>query len=452
MCGVCGVIGHPEASFITYNMLVDLYHRGPQGAGIASFIDGQVKSHKGSGAVTEVFNEDRIANLNSQLSLGHVRYTTVEPSAENLQPINNEEFALAHNGQLNFTQRVMETLFKQFIGKGFSDSKLVFEAIKMSNKDTLEGRIADALEYIESSPDIYGSYSLIMIGEGKLIAVRDPHENRPLCLGKIKGNGGWVISSETSPFKRNGVDYSDDIKPGQMIIIDPKGIRKKQIFQPQERYRCIFELVYMSRPDSYIFEGSSVGKFREHSGMQLAIEHPAEADIVVPVLLSGLRAGQGYSALSGIRFEPSGFIYNPLVKRTFQMEHQEDREKGVSIKLVPDQEKIAGKRVVLVDDSIVRGTTMPRIVKQLYESGALEVHVRVASPPYIDICDLGIDTPMRDKLLAHNKNSDIEAIRSHIGATSLGYLSLDGMLQVAPAPNDFYCIKCFGGRGLGKVS
>ncbi|MBI2545623.1 amidophosphoribosyltransferase [Candidatus Woesearchaeota archaeon] len=439
-------------------MLVDLYHRGPQGAGLAALVDGLVKSHKGPGAVTEVFNRDIIAGLNGTIAVGHTRYTTVEPNAdgksptENLQPIHNEEFALAHNGQLNFSSNVMDTLFSAVKDKGFSDSRLLFEMIKMSNKGTLERRIADALEYIEGSSEIYGSYSLILAGEGKLIAIRDPHENRPLCLGKIKGNGGWVIASETSPFKRTGVEYCDDIKPGQMIIIDEKKVRKTQLFEPKERYRCVFDLVYMSRPDSYIFEGSSVGKFREHTGMQLAIEHPAEADIVVPVLMSGMRASQGYAAQSGIRFEPSGFIYNSLVKRTFQMYDQEDREKGVDMKLVPDSEKIRGKRIVLVDDSIVRGTTMPRIVKQLFETGALEVHVRIASPPYIDICDLGIDTPVKEKLLAYRLNSDTEAIREHLSATSLGYLSLNGMLQVAPAPNDFYCIKCFGGRGLGKES
>jgi amidophosphoribosyltransferase len=425
MCGVFGVYGHPEAANLTYLGLHALQHRGQESAGLATSNGEQLTLHRGMGHVIDVFPSEQIARLQGHHAIGHVRYSTTGGSQlKNAQPIAVDyahgSIAIGHNGNLTNAAALREKLeARGSIFQSNSDTEVIVHLIAISPQRSVEDRIADALAQVE------GAYSLLCLTEDRLVAARDPMGIRPLCLGVVRGEpDAYVVSSEPTSFDLIGAEYVREIEPGEMLVFDATGMRSMHPFPAVPRKMCIFEYVYFARPDSEI-DGVSVYEARKNLGRALAEQHPTEADVVIPVPDSGVPATIGYAEQSGIPFE-MGLVRSHYVGRTFIEPEQRIRHFGVRLKLNPVSRALRGKRVVVVDDSIVRGTTSRKIVKMLRDAGAREVHMRISSPPTQWPCYYGIDTPTRSELIASSHS--IEEINQYITADSLAYLSLERMV------------------------
>lgn len=443
-CGVFGVFGHPHASDLTYYGLHALQHRGQESAGIVTSNGEAFTYHKGMGLVTEAFADNALAKLNGKHAIGHVRYTTAGASKlENAQPLifkyKGGNLALAHNGNLVNANQIRSLLERQgSIFQTTSDTEVIPHLIARSGYDQIEDAIKEALSMIK------GAYALLFLTEDKLIAVLDPNGLRPLSLGKIGDH--YVFSSETCAFDVIGAEYVREVEPGEMVVITEEGMRSERFTQQTQRSICSFEYIYFARPDSNI-DGINVHQTRKELGRRLAHEFPIEADVITGVPDSSISAAIGYAEESGIPYE-LGLIKNRYVGRTFIQPNQELRSKGVRMKLSAVRKVVEGKRVVMIDDSIVRGTTSGRIVKMLREAGAKEVHVLISSPPVMNPCFYGIDTSTREELIASTKT--VEQIREFIEADSLGFLSVEGMIGAIgredDAPNNGHCVACFTGQ------
>jgi amidophosphoribosyltransferase len=441
-CGVFGVFKHADAARINYLGLYALQHRGQESAGIVSSDGHQLFVEKGMGHVADIFQEPSFEKLKGDMAIGHTRYSTAgESSLQNAQPIkvacSKGELALCHNGNLVNALEVRQRLENEgSIFQSTSDSEVILHLIARSQKPTIEEAIQEALSQLA------GAYSLIFLTKDKMIAVRDPRGFRPLCFGWLDGSP--VIGSETCAFDLIDATFEREVEPGEMVIFSEQGVECRKIFPAVEHSYCIFEHVYFSRPDSEIF-GRSVYQSRYLLGKYLAQEQPAGADIVVPVPDSGVAAAIGFSKESGIQFE-FGLIRNHYVGRTFIEPKQSIRHFGVRIKLNPVADLLRGKRVVLVDDSIVRGTTSRKIVKMVRAAGATEVHVRISCPPTISPCFYGVDTPTKRELIASSHS--VEEICKYIEADSLGYLSHKSMLRACGdiEGQSHFCSACYTGR------
>ncbi len=437
-CGVFGIFGHPDAANLTYLGLYSLQHRGQESAGIVSSDGKQLYGEKSMGLVADIFDEERIKKLPGHMAIGHNRYSTTGDSvAINIQPI-LVNFALgglavAHNGNL-VNAGILKDELEAYgsIFQSTMDTEVIIHLIAQSRMATLHERIVDALGHVQ------GSYSLLLITEHEMIAVRDPHGFRPFSLAEL--DGAYVVASETCAFDLIEATYIRDIAPGEMVVINSSGITSSFPFKAAEPSHCIFEFIYFARPDSMVF-GQNVYTIRKAFGKQLAREAGIEADVVIAVPDSGVPAALGYSEESGIPFD-FGLIRNHYVGRTFIEPRQTIRHFGVKIKLNPVKDALKGKRVVVVDDSIVRGTTSKKIIKMIRNAGAAEVHMRISSPPTSYPCFYGIDTPTRQELIASTHS--IEEIRKYITADTLGYLSMDGIGKVVPH-RMHYCAACFDG-------
>ncbi len=440
-CGVVGVFGHPEAANLAYLGLCALQHRGQEAAGIVSS-DGQVLvSHRGLGLVTDIFPEPIIRRLRGHAAIGHNRYSTTGGSQhlKNAQPLVVEYgrggLALAHNGNLVNAERLRAELEgRGSIFQSTVDTEVIIHLIASSTADTLEDRVVDALHQVR------GAYSLVFLAPDKLIAVRDPHGFRPLVLGRVKG--AWVVASETCALDLVDAEYEREIEPGEMVVMTEGGLVSYHPFTKVTGAACIFEHIYFARPDSTIF-GRSVYQSRKELGRTLAREAGVPADVVIPVPDSGVPAAIGFAEAAGIPFE-MGLIRNHYVGRTFIEPRDAIRHFGVKVKLNAQRNVLEGKRVVVVDDSIVRGTTSRKIVKMIRDAGATEVHMRISSPPTTNPCYYGIDTPTRAELIA--SSHDVDEIRRYITADSLAYLSTEGMYGFLGGTQPGYCDACFTGR------
>jgi len=447
-CGVVAIHAHPEAEKLAYLGLHALQHRGQESAGIVSSDGDRLRAHRAMGLVADVFTEEVLASLRGHLAIGHTRYSTAGDSALlNAQPImvqsNKGAIAIAHNGNLVNAIAIRQKLEAQgSIFQTNSDTEVLVHLIALSREQTLPDAIADALRRVE------GAFSLVMISRDRIFAARDPRGFRPLAMGHIPALSGekkdtTVFASETCAFDLLGATYDRDVKPGELVIVGPEGVSSRFYAPSPEQSSCIFEHVYFSRPDSLVF-GRSVDHSRDLMGRQLARESGVDADIVVPVPDSGNTAALGYSAESGIPFR-LGLIRNHYVGRTFIEPRQSVRDFGVKLKLNPVRSLLEGKRVVLIDDSIVRGTTSKKIVRLIRNTGAKEVHMRISCPPTISPCFYGVDTPSKKQLIAANKT--IEEIRAYIGADSLAYLSLEGLKKACgDGERTTYCSACYTGR------
>jgi amidophosphoribosyltransferase len=438
-CGVFGIFNHAEASKLAYLGLYALQHRGQESAGIASSDGIDVHSHKALGHVQEIFTPEVISRLPGEIAIGHTRYSTAgDTTLMNAQPVvidcNKGKLALGHNGNLTNALEVRRRLeHRGSIFQTTSDTEVIVHLIARSAARNLPGAIADALNQVE------GAYSLVILTRDELYAIRDPRGFRPLNLGRI--DGSWVVASETCAFDLIDAEYVREIEPGEMVRISRSGIESIR-FAPEKAHQyCIFEHVYFSRPDSIVF-GRPVNESRERLGRLLAREHPAGADLVAPVPDSGVPAAVGYAAESGIPFRMA-LIRNHYVGRTFIEPSQAIRDFGVKLKLNPVRRMLEGKRVVLVDDSIVRGTTSRKIVRLVREAGAAEVHVRISCPPTISPCYYGVDTPRRNELIAANHS--VEEIREYLSADSLGYLSLESLRAAVEDTEGKFCTSCYTG-------
>ncbi len=438
-CGVFGIFGHPDAANLTYLGLYALQHRGQESAGIVSSDGKQLYGEKAMGLVADIFTEDRIKRLPGHMAIGHNRYSTTGDSiAINIQPILVNfalgGLAIAHNGNL-VNAGILKDELEAYgsIFQSTMDSEVIIHLIAQSRMATLHERIVDALSHVQ------GAYSLLIITEEELIAVRDPNGFRPLSLAEL--DGGYVVASETCAFDLIEATYIRDIAPGEMVVINSQGIHSSFPFKPAEPSHCIFEFIYFARPDSMVF-GQNVYTIRKNFGRQLARETGIEADVVIPVPDSGVPAALGYAEEAGIPFD-TGLIRNHYVGRTFIEPRQTIRHFGVKIKLNPVKDALKGKRVVVVDDSIVRGTTSKKIIKMIRNAGAAEIHMRISSPPTSFPCFYGIDTPTRQELIASTHS--IEEIRKYITADTIGYISMDGIQKVVPHRMN-YCSACFDGE------
>jgi amidophosphoribosyltransferase len=438
-CGVFGVFGHAEASKLTYLGLYALQHRGQESAGIVSSDGTELHLHRAMGEVEEIFTPAVLTELPGDLAIGHTRYSTAGDKALlNAQPImidcNKGKVALGHNGNLtNAAEWRRKLEHRGSIFQTNSDTEVIVHLLARSQARNLSGALGDALNQVE------GAYSLLVLTTDELIAVRDPRGFRPLNLGRL--GDAWLVASETCAFDLLNAQYVREIEPGEMVRISRSGIESIHFAPEKPLQQCIFEHVYFARPDSIIF-GRSVNESREVLGRTLAKEHPADADIVVPVPDSGVPAAVGYALESGIPFR-MGLIRNHYIGRTFIEPSQAIRNFGVKLKLNPIRSLIEGQRVVLVDDSIVRGTTSRKIVRMVRESGAREVHMRISCPPTISPCYYGVDTPAREELIA--SSSTPEEICKFIGADSLGYISLAGLKQAVSDTQGHYCTSCYTG-------
>jgi amidophosphoribosyltransferase len=448
-CGVVAIYGHPEASKLAYLSLYALQHRGQESAGIAASNGEQLQLHKAMGLVSDIFTADALARVPGSLAIGHTRYSTAGDSALlNAQPImvecNKGKIALAHNGNLTNAHEVHAQLEQQgSIFQTTSDTEVLVHLIARSREQTLVDAMADSLRRVE------GAFSLVMLTPDRIFAARDPRGFRPLAMGRISGEAAHrpdtiVFASETCAFDLIGATYEREVKPGELVIVGPEGVHSRFYSAQQSQSNCIFEHVYFSRPDSIVF-GKSVQQTRDAMGRQLALESPVDADIVVPVPDSGVTAALGFSYQSGIPIQ-FGLIRNHYVGRTFIEPEQRVRDFGVKLKLNPVRHVLKDKRVVLIDDSIVRGTTSRKIVRLVRESGAKEVHFRVSCPPTVSPCYYGVDTPSKNQLIAANKT--VEEIREYIGADSLAYLSLEGLRKAAGDNGDehVFCTSCYTGK------
>jgi len=447
-CGVVAIYSHPEAETLAYLGLHALQHRGQESAGIVTSDGMSLHIHKSMGLVADIFTEKKLARIRGTLAIGHTRYSTAGDSALlNAQPImvqsNKGMIALAHNGNLTNAQEIRSRMEAQgSIFQTSSDTEVIVHLIAQSREHTLPDAMADALRRVE------GAFSLVMISRDRIFAARDVRGFRPLAMGRIPAQPNQkedtiVFASETCAFDLIGAQYEREVKPGELVIVGPEGIVSLAYAPALAQSSCIFEHVYFSRPDSRIF-GRPVQESREQLGRELAREAPADADLVVPVPDSGVTAAMGYAAESGIplRF---GLIRNHYVGRTFIEPQQSVRDFGVKLKLNPVRSLLEGKRVVLIDDSIVRGTTSKKIVRMVRNAGAKEVHMRISCPPTISPCFYGVDTPRKKELIA--ANNTVEEIRRYIGADSLAYLSMDGLKKAChDGEKTTYCTACYTGQ------
>ncbi len=436
-CGVFGIFGHPEAARLTYLGLYALQHRGQESCGIVASDGTELRLERAMGLVSDQFDQSRLDRLQGSSVIGHVRYSTAgDVSIREAQPFlvtcQHGQIAVCHNGNLPFAGEEKIKLERQgAIFSSTSDTEIVLHGVARSRAPSVRAAIPEVLRNTE------GAFSMLFLTPKELIAIRDSRGFRPLALGRL--GDSWVIASETCAFDLIDAQYVRDVEPGEMIVIDEDGLRSSHPLQAQKHSMCLFEHVYFARPDSLIY-GRSVNESRHRMGRQLAIEHPADADIVVPVPDSGTAAAIGYSAESRISFR-FGLVRNHYVGRTFIEPKQSIRSFGVRIKLNPVRDLIRDRRIVLIDDSIVRGTTSKKIVRMVREAGATEVHVRISCPPTISPCYYGIDTPNKSELIAANMS--VEEIRSFIEADSLGYLSLEGMIQATRLDRDSVCVACW---------
>lgn len=437
-CGVFGVFNHPEASNLAYLGLYALQHRGQEGAGICSSDGKQLYIEKSMGLVSDIFTEKRLRRLPGYAAIGHNRYSTAGSSIlKNVQPIlanfSLGPLAIAHNGNIVNAMELKQELEQEgAIFQSTSDSEVIVHLIAHQRGEDIHERIVKALSKVS------GAFSLLILMEKELIAVRDPYGVRPLCLGQV--DGAYVVASETCALDLINAVYIRDVEPGEMVILNENGIKSVKALSSPRKAFCVFEFIYFSRPDSYIFGNKNVNEIRKEFGRQLARESSVDADIVIPVPDSGVPAALGYAEESGIHFD-FGLIRNHYVGRTFIEPKQSIRHFGVRIKLNPVKKLLEGKRVIVVDDSIVRGTTSKKIIKMIRElGGAKEVHMKISSPPTIGPCFYGIDTPTRQELIASTHMT--EEIRKFITADSLSYLNMEGLRKIVPEPQN-YCTACF---------
>jgi amidophosphoribosyltransferase len=440
-CGVFGIFGHSKAAELTYLGLYSLQHRGQESAGIVASNKGKFNLHKGMGEISEVFADRHdVSKLSGSLAIGHTRYSTTGASSLlNIQPFiitnRSRNLAIVHNGNLTNSLELKKRLDAAgSIFQTTSDTEIILHLTALSKKKTRFERICNALSKIR------GAYSLLLLTDDAIIAARDPQGFRPLALGKLRNS--YVVASETCAFDIIGAKYIRDIRPGEVLEISKRGLKS---ILPEKNSRhafCVFEYIYFSRPDSRIF-GENVDKVRRRLGRLLAREFPVEADIVIGIPDSANTAALGFSEESGTRFE-IGLIRNHYVGRTFIDPQQSIRDLDVKLKFNPVRGVLEGKRVVLVDDSIVRGTTSKKLVKMIREAGAREIHFRVSAPPIISPCFFGIDMPTKKELIASNMT--VEAIEKYLKVDSLRYLSLEGMLSMPSLPKTTFCHGCFSGR------
>ncbi|MDO8535943.1 MAG: amidophosphoribosyltransferase [Candidatus Omnitrophota bacterium] len=447
-CGVVGIHGHKDAARLAYLALYALQHRGEESAGIASYDYKKVHLHKGMGLVGTVFNEEILKKLKGPIAIGHVRYSTTGSSTtKNVQPllINHKKgfIAVAHNGNLTNSLELSNELEDSgSILQTTMDSELIVHYLVKDHKNNYREKIVSMFSKLE------GAYSFVLMINDAIYAMRDPMGFRPLCLGKI--DSSYVVASETCAFDMIGATYIRDIEPGEVVIIDKNGLTSLKApatnLLPRHAF-CIFEYIYFSRPDSNIFT-KSVYMARKNLGRALAKEHPVNADLVMPIPDSGNYAALGYAEGSGLPLEMA-YVRNHYIGRTFIQPSQLIRDFKVRVKLNPIRDVLKGKKIIIVEDSIVRGTTSRSRVKALKEAGVSEIHMRVSCPPLISPCFYGIDFPTKKELIAANKS--IEEIRQFIGVDSLKYLSLDGMLNSMMIPKEEFCTACFTGNYPTKI-
>lgn len=442
MCGVVGIVNHTEASKLTYLCLYALQHRGQESAGIITAYEGHLNQHKGMGQVADIFTEEVLGGLVGDSAIGHVRYSTAGSSSiENSQPFvvtfRHGAMAIAHNGNLTNAATQRRQLEKGgAIFQSTMDSEVIMHEIARSKGDEPVDRVIDALKTVE------GAYSLVFLRDDAMIAARDPHGWRPLVLGEL--DGAHVVVSETCALDLIGAKLVREVEPGEVIVFKNGEMQSfKPFAEPKRKQCCIFEYVYFARPDSHVFD-RDVYPIRKGFGAQLAREYAVDADVVIPVPDSGVPAAIGYAQEANIPFE-MGLIRNHYIGRTFIEPKNHIRHFGVKIKLNPVREVLAGKRVVVIDDSIVRGTTSKKIIKMIRDAGAKEVHVRISSPPTAWPCFYGIDTPTREELIAAQKS--VDETRKYIDADTLGYLSHDGLYWFEKkGPREWFCDACFTGE------
>lgn len=451
-CGIFGIFGHEDAATLTALGLHALQHRGQEASGIVSFDGEQFPAHRETGLVDEIFNDpNTISKLKGYAAIGHNRYaTTGGAGLRNVQPLYGDlafgGFSVAHNGNLTNALTIREQLVQRgSLFQSTTDTEVIIHLVALSKGATVLDRIVDALKQIE------GAYSLLAFSKDQLVGVRDPNGFRPLALGKL--GDAYILASETCAFDIIGADFVRDVEPGEMVIITKDGVKSLRPLEPAQSRFCIFEYIYFARPDSDV-NGKSVYDMRKKIGAMLAKESPCDVDIVVPVPDSGVPAALGFAEEAGIPFE-LGIIRNHYVGRTFIEPTQRIRHLGVKMKHNANRSLVQGKKIVLVDDSIVRGTTSRKIVEMMRAAGASEVHMRISSPPSKYSCFYGIDTPSSNELLAHTH--DLEAIAKYIGVDSLAYISIDGLYKAMDKPgrvaNDpGYCDACFTGDYAVKLT
>jgi len=437
MCGIVGIFGHPEASTLAYLALYALQHRGQESAGLVSGDAAVLRRRAGMGHVAEVFPKDVLDQLPGSSAIGHVRYSTSgDSNPANAQPFlmqhHRGPIAIAHNGNLVNAAAIRDALeIDGSIFQTTSDTETILHLIARLKSPDVTDAMVDALRRIR------GAYSLACLVPGRLIAVRDPSGFRPLSVGQV--DGAWVVASETCAFDLLGARHVRDLERGEVVVIDVGGLHSYKPFAATRAAPCLFEHVYFARPDSLLF-GESVQAVRKRLGEELFREHPTDVDLVVPVPDSGVFAAMGYSKAAKTEFDMA-LVRNHYIGRTFIEPSQNIRNFGVRVKLNPVREALKGKRIALVDDSIVRGTTSRKIVQLCREAGAKSVHVRISCPPTVGPCYYGIDTPDRGELIAANQS--VEEIRAHIGADSLGFLSLEGLMKAAGKSEDEVCTACW---------
>ena len=438
-CGIFGIFGHPEAASLTSLGLYALQHRGQESAGIAAGDGDRMRVARGMGQVADAFKEDTLVALPGHLAIGHTRYSTAgESKIENAQPFlidcAHGQIAVGHNGNLVNAKELRDDLVRAgSIFQTTSDTEVVLHLYARSKAPSVE----EAL--VESIAQISGAFSMVLLTKNRLIAARDPHGFRPLALGRL--GDAWIVCSETCAMDLIGATYEREIEPGELLIISDGGLRSIKPYPPSQLAHCVFEHVYFSRPDSYVF-GRSVNDVRTSLGRILATESPVDADVVVPIPDSGVCAAIGFAEKAGVplRF---GLIRNHYVGRTFIQPQQSIRDFAVKVKLNPVRSILEGRRVVLVDDSIVRGTTSRKIVRLVRAAGAREVHVRISCPPTVSPCYYGVDTPSRGDLIAATHT--IDETRDYVEADTLAYLSLSGLREAVGDRRNSYCTSCYTG-------
>ena len=445
-CGVFGIYGHPEAARMTYLGLYALQHRGQESCGIVASDGTELRLERKMGHVRDAFDDESVLDrLRGESAIGHVRYSTAgEVSINEAQPFlvtcQHGQIATCHNGNLPFAREERLRLERDgAIFSSTSDTEVVLHGVARS-RATVREAIPEVLSGTE------GAFSMLFLTPNELIAIRDSRGFRPLALGRL--GDAWVIASETCAFDLIDAQYVRDVEPGEMIVIDREGLRSSHPLPKQQHSMCLFEHVYFARPDSLVY-GHSINESRHKMGRRLAIERPADADIVVPVPDSGVAAAIGYAAQSTLPFR-FGLVRNHYVGRTFIEPKQSIRSFGVRIKLNPVRDLINGRRIVLIDDSIVRGTTSKKIVRMVREAGAKEVHVRISCPPTISPCYYGVDTPNKSELIAANRSED--EICKFIEADSLGYLSLEGMIEATGVSPSASCVACWNGKYPTRIT
>lgn len=439
-CAVFGIWNHEEASRMTYLSLYAMQHRGQESAGIVTLHEGNHLIHKGLGLVGDVFSDEELKRLQGRAGVGHVRYsTTGQNLLANAQPLVAEllrgPVAVAHNGNIvNHKSLKVQLRASGAIFQATSDTEIILHLLSKSQDIPIIDTLKQAL------PKVDGAFSFVILTQKKLIAIRDPWGFRPLCIGKL--GKSWVVASETCAFDLIGAEYVRDVEPGEIVSFDDDGMQSMFYQKREAKAQCVFEHVYFARPDSKVF-GLSVYESRRNFGRLLAKEFPTDADLVIPIPDSGTPAAIGYSQESGIPFE-FGIIRNHYVGRTFIQPTQGIRDFGVKIKLNPQSEILRGKRVIVIDDSLVRGTTSKKVINLIRQAGAKEVHFRIAAPPTVNPCYYGVDTPQKEQLIAAHKS--VKEIQEFVGSDSLAYLSMEGLFSGVRGDSSKFCAACFGGK------